>query len=340
MTPDTQVETELRIPRWFEEGGARPDWITPQNADLQYALLIEDLFVNGQRVDNERTGTGTTKVFGRQMRFDLSAGKIPILTTKKVRVEQVVDELLWFRDGSTNIRPLLENKVRIWSDWPFKKWLLQNGVKEEEIDTNSTDWKRGKREFEQRILQDEDFAHDFGDLGHVYGFQWRHWPIPGGGERDQLREIIERIKINPFDRSLIVTSWHPGETDRDKVALPPCHMLYQFNVNPNGTIDLRWDQRSTDVFLGLPFNILSYGLLLYMVAQSVGLQPNELILNSGDTHLYNNHITQAREQQSRIPMHQPTISLNPNKNDIDDFDRNDFVFDYTSHPFISAPISV
>jgi thymidylate synthase len=329
MTPDNRNFDRVVTPE-----------LGPYNADLQYQALLQNILDNGQTVDKERTGTGTTKVFARHLTFDLKEG-FPLLTTKKVNPDVVFKELIWFISGDRNIRPLLLDGVNIWKEWPYKKYLLANGAEDSEIDTSSTEWKSGIKSFITKIKENEDFANDWGDLGPVYGYQWRHWNSPDGSVVDQLGNVIEKIKGDPYDRRLIVTSWHPGETDPDKVALPPCHLLYQFNVNPDGTLDCQWYQRSVDTFLGLPFNIASYALLTHIVAQSTGYKPGKLSFVGGDTHLYSNHHEQVQTQLERSPFNPPDLKLDPDITDIDKFTIDHIeVVNYKHHDFIPAPISV
>lgn len=309
--------------------------------DRQYHALLEDILKNGQLVQKERTGTGTRKVFGRVMEFDLQEG-FPLLTTKKVNFDFIKKELTWFISGSSNLKPLVEQEVPIWDEWPYKRYLEAQGVEEESIDTKSSVWKSGLEEFKKRILDDKEFAHQWGDLGPIYGYQWRHWKTPEGNEIDQLFQAVEQIKTNPFARDIIVNAWHPGVTDRGKVALPPCHILYQFNVNPDTTLDCAWYQRSVDTFLGLPFNIASYATLTHIVAQCTNLKPGKLTFFGADTHLYLDHMNAVEKQLERnsrsLP---PQLSLNPNIRNIDDFTSEDIeVVGYLPHPYIYAPISV
>ncbi len=266
-----------------------------------YLDLLQDVLDNG--VDKgDRTGTGTRSVFGRQLRFDLSQG-FPLLTTKKVHTKSIIHELLWFIAGDTNARTLQDAGVSIWNEWA-----------------------------------DED-----GDLGPVYGAQWRSWrgsDEEGSGtvEIDQLARVVEEIRANPDSRRLIVSAWNVGELDRMK--LPPCHLLYQFNVHGN-RLHCSMTMRSCDVFLGLPFNIASYALLTMMVAQVTDLEPGELIISLGDTHVYLNHFEQAKRQLARDPRPLPTMRLNPAVKSLFDFKYDDFQLEsYNPHPGISAPIAV
>ncbi len=261
-----------------------------------YLDLLQDILEHGAR-KSDRTGTGTLSAFGRQMRFDLSAG-FPLVTTKKVHLKSVIYELLWFLRGETNIRFLKENGVSIWDEW----------------------------------------ADERGELGPVYGCQWRSWPAPDGRKIDQISEVIERIRTKPDSRRLIVSAWNAADVDRMK--LPPCHVLFQFYV-ADGRLSCQLYQRSADVFLGVPFNIASYALLTLMVAQVTGLQPGEFIHTFGDVHLYLNHVEQAKLQLTRPPYPPPRMKLNPAVKSIDDFTYEEITLEnYQHHPAIPAPVAV
>jgi len=264
-------------------------------------------------VKDDRTGTGTRSIFGWQMRFDLSEG-FPLLTTKKLHLRSIIYELLWFLRGDTNIAWLNEHGVSIWDEWADP---------------------------------------ETGELGPVYGHQWRSWPTPDGGTIDQISNLISEIRENPDSRRLIVTAWNPADIAR--MALPPCHCLFQFYVSPGtpslregfrradrgATLSCQLYQRSADVFLGVPFNIASYALLTMMVAQVCGLEPGEFIHTFGDAHLYANHVEQAREQLAREPRALPTMSINPEVKSIFEFSFEDFELkDYHPHPHIKAPVAV
>ena len=261
-----------------------------------YLDLLHHVLEHGTRKD-DRTGTGTLSVFGYQMRFDLRT-RFPLLTTKKIHTKSVIHELLWFLQGSTNVRYLQDNGVTIWDEW----------------------------------------ADPQGELGPVYGAQWRHWNGCDGREIDQMRDVVEQIRRNPDSRRLVVTAWNPA--DIPKMALAPCHALFQFYV-ADGCLSCQLYQRSADVFLGVPFNIASYSLLTLMVAQVTGLHPGEFILALGDAHLYLNHLEQAREQLSRTPRELPVMRLNPAVKDLFAFRYEDFTLEgYDPAPAIRAPIAV
>jgi thymidylate synthase len=262
----------------------------------QYLDLMRDILDRGVRKD-DRTGTGTLSVFGRQMRFDLGQG-FPLVTTKRLHLRSIIHELLWFIRGETNVGYLRDNGVTIWDEW---------------ADAN-------------------------GDLGPVYGEQWRSWPDRSGGTIDQLGETIAMIRKNPDSRRLVVTAWNPADVGR--MALPPCHLLFQFYV-ANGRLSCQLYQRSADVFLGVPFNIASYALLLAMVAHVTGLKPGEFVHTLGDAHLYLNHLDQAREQLGREVLPPPRLVIKREVRSIDDFRFEDFeIVNYRSHPHIAAPVAV
>lgn len=304
----------------------------------QYLALLKDIRDNGEE-KGDRTGTGTKSVFGRQIRYNLADG-FPAVTTKKLYFNSVVHELLWFLKGTGNIEYLAQNNVHIWDEWPFKAYLEKNNLPVPEI--NSDEWKTQMKEFIQKVATDQEFAMQWGDLGPVYGVQWRKWPDGEGGEVDQIAQSIDMIKSNPNSRRNIVTAWNPAEIDAIAQAggLPPCHSLFQLNVRGN-KLDLHLYQRSADTFLGVPFNIASYSLLLSMLAQVTGRQPGDFVYTLADTHIYLNHLNQVDEQLSREPMAPPKLWLNPNIKSIDDFTFDDIkLIDYESHPPIKAPIAV
>jgi thymidylate synthase len=264
-----------------------PEW--------QYLNLLRDILDNGVRRD-DRTGTGTLGVFGRQIRFDLSKG-FPLLTTKKLHTRSIFIELLWFLRGETNIGWLKDNGVGIWDEW---------------ADAN-------------------------GDLGPVYGKQWRSWAAPNGQSIDQIQKLIHGLKTNPNSRRHIVSAWNPA--DVDDMALPPCHCLFQFFV-ADGKLSCQLYQRSADVFLGVPFNIASYALLTLMLAQVLGLEPGDFVHTFGDAHLYLNHLEQAELQLTRQPLPLPTLTVAP-KSNLFAYELSDFVLsDYTPWPHIKAAVAV
>jgi thymidylate synthase len=309
------------------------------HVDREYLPLLEKLLAEGTD-KSDRTGTGTKSIFGYQMRFDLSKG-FPLLTTKKVPLKSIIHELIWFVRGDTNLKYLADNNVPIWNEWPFKAYLTRNNLPIPEV--NSDEWNSQMKEFVEKIKTDIAFAKEYGNLGPIYGYQWRNWPAPNGKHIDQLGKVIEDIKNNPDSRRLIVSAWNVADIDEmAKAGLPPCHCFFQFYV-ANGRLSCQLYQRSCDTFLGVPFNIASYALLVMMVAQVAGLEVGDFVWTGGDVHLYTNHIEQAKLQLTRKddirPM--PTMKLNPNVKNIADFTIDDFTLeDYNPHEGIRAPIAV
>ena len=262
----------------------------------QYLDLLDEVLREGTAKE-DRTGTGTVSVFGRQLRFDLDQG-FPLLTTKQLHLKSIIHELLWFLSGDTNVRYLQEHGVRIWNEW----------------------------------------ADEHGDLGHIYGYQWRSWPDYDGGSIDQIATIVDDIRRTPDSRRLIVSAWNVADLPR--MNLPPCHLLFQFYV-ADGRLSLQLYQRSADLFLGVPFNIASYALLLQMTAQVTGLRPGDFILTLGDAHIYRNHLDQVRLQLSRTPRPLPRMELNPARSSLFDFRYDDFrLVGYDPHPHIAGSVSV
>ncbi|WP_127522948.1 thymidylate synthase [Mesorhizobium sp. Z1-4] len=296
-----------------------------RHPEQQYLDLMQDLLENGdRRVD--RTGVGTLSLLGAMARFDISTGQVPILTTKRVYWKTAVKEMLWFLTGGTNIRPLLENNVRIWSDWPLAKYRRETG---EAI---------GQADFEQRVIDDAEFAARWGELGPVYGKQWRRWIGADGREYDQIAEVIELLRTNPTSRRILFHGWNVAELGQ--MALPPCHMVYQFHV-ADGRLSCLMFQRSADILLGVPFNFAGAVALQMMIAQQAGLQPGSFVWMGGDVHLYLNHQDQAREQLSRQPRPLPTMRLTRKAASIDDYRIEDFeVAGYEPHAAIQADVAV
>ncbi|HHU55553.1 MAG TPA: thymidylate synthase [Acholeplasmataceae bacterium] len=290
----------------------------------QYLEFLKHILDNGTYKD-DRTNTGTISTFGYQMRFDLSQG-FPLLTTKKVHLKSIIYELLWFIKGDTNIKYLVDHGVRIWNEWPYEHYKKSKDYQGETI-----------QEFAEKIKQDEGFAEKYGNLGPVYGYQWRHFDGPNGYV-DQLKWVINEIKTNPNSRRLIVNSWQPNQIK--DMALPPCHMMFQFYVNDN-KLSCQLYQRSADAFLGVPFNIASYSLLTMMIAQICNLEVGEFVHTIGDAHIYMNQIEQVKLQLSRTPRELPKMMINKEVKCIEDFKYEDFkLVDYNPHPTIKAQVAV
>ncbi|MEI6580921.1 MAG: thymidylate synthase [bacterium] len=310
-----------------------------KHVDVSYLELLEHIIKNGVE-KTDRTGTGTKSVLGYQMRFNLADG-FPLLTTKKVPIKSIIHELLWFMRGDTNLKYLADNNVHIWDEWPYKAYLIRNNIPVPK--TGSEEWNTGIKEFIEKIKNDKNFATDYGNLGPIYGYQWRSWPAPNGKHIDQLKEVIEQIKKTPDSRRLIVSAWNVADIEEmAKAGLPPCHCLFQFYV-ADGKLSCQLYQRSCDTFLGVPFNIASYSLLTMIIAQITGLEVGEFVWTGGDVHLYLNHLEQTKMQLSRKndirPM--PKMKINPAKNKLEDFMIEDFeLIDYNPHDAIKAPIAV
>jgi len=305
--------------------------------DIEYHNLLKKILSEGEKKE-DRTGTGTIAIFGTQMRFDLSCG-FPLLTTKKVPFKLVYSELLWFIAGDTKLKTLLSNNNHIWDEWPFKWYLKANNLTIPEV--NSEEWKAQMREFTDKIMADEEFSNKWGDLGPVYGKQWRRWKTPEGLEIDQLKNVVETIKKNPDSRRIILSAWNPSDLEEmAKAGLPPCHCLFQFFVS-GGRLSCQLYQRSCDTFLGVPFNIASYSLLTIMIAHVTGLKAGEFIWTGGDTHLYLNHLDQVKEQLGREPKEAPRLKINEEVKDLFEFKMEDIeLIGYDPHPSIKAPIAV
>lgn len=304
-----------------------------RHPEYQYIDIIRHLLDKGdKRID--RTNVGTLSTFGAMMRFDLSDGTLPIYTTKRVYWKTAIKEMLWFVRGETNIQSLLRENVRIWTDWPLAKYREATGE-----DVSQDD-------FEARIVADNAFAEQWGDLGPVYGKQWRRWRDAEGREHDQLASVIHTLRTNPSSRRMLFHAWNVGELD--SMALHPCHMTYQFYASglsvvgeTKGRLSLLVGQRSNDIGLGNPFNICQQAALLLMVAQQVDMEPGELIWMGGDVHLYLNHIDMARTLLEREPRPFPRVRLVRRPETIDQYRIEDFEINgYDPHPPIEAPVAV
>lgn len=295
-------------------------------AENQYLDLLGLILERGdRRID--RTGVGTLSIFGAMARFDLSDGTVPILTTKRVYWKTAIKEMLWFLTGETNIRALLRENVRIWTDWPLARYRKETGHQV------------SQEEFERRVLDDDVFAARWGDLGPVYGKQWRRWLGPDGREHDQIAQLIATLRTDPSSRRMLFHGWNVAELG--SMALPPCHMVYQYHVTSDGRLNSLLFMRSIDLLLGLPFNIVGATALQLMLAQQAGLRPGEFVWVGGDAHLYLNHLEQAREQMSRTPRPFPTMRLLRHPDGIDGYRIDDFAVEgYDPHPAIKADVAV
>ncbi len=312
-----------------------------KHQEYQYLDLLKDILKNG--IDKpvfNNPGVTIRSVFGRQIRFDLSKG-FPLLTTKKVFLRGIIHELLWFLMGDSNIKYLADCDVHIWDEWAYKKFKVQSAkLKVKKI--------MAQDEFIRKIKElpkDDPFVKKWGDLGNVYGVQWRKWKTSDGRVIDQLAWVINELKTTPFRKSIVVSAWNPEfiyemAAPGKSMALPPCHTLFQFNVN-NGRLSLQLYQRSADSFLGVPFNIASYALFTMMIAQVAGLKAGEFVHTFGDVHIYSNHFDQVKEQLKRKPRLFPKMKINPKIKNIDDFKFEDFTIEgYNPYPPIKGEVTV
>lgn len=308
-----------------------------KHPEYQYLDLMADILKNGSWKISHSTGVRLKSVFGRQIRFDLSAG-FPLLTTKKVFIKGIIHELIWFISGSSNIEYLVNNNVHIWDEWAYKKytWAVEAGKAK----------KSSYEEFLQKIKTDKKFLKKWGELGPVYGVQWRRWPKGDGTTIDQLGWAIEKIKKYPQKKHYVVSAWNAGciyemsGSHDASMVIAPCHTLFHINITGD-KLSLLLYQRSADLFLGVPFNIASYSLLTMMLAQVTGYKPGEFVHTFGDVHIYENHIQQCKEQLTRKPRPFPKMVLNPKVKKIDDFRYEDFLLvGYDPYPPIKGEITV
>lgn len=325
-----------------------------KHPEYQYLDLLQDIMDNGSdkevffneevRKEYEKKGEippYVRSVFGRQIRFDMSKG-FPLLTTKKVFIRGIVEELLWFLSGSSNIKYLVDHNVHIWDEWAWKHYHMHCVKNDPDNDMEQTEFVEKLKS----LPENDPFVVKWGDLITIYGRMWRRWPASDGREIDQLGWVIEGLKDKPFRKSYVVSAWNPDfiyamASEKNKSQVPPfCHTTFQFAVTEGNKLNLGLYQRSADSFLGVPFNIASYSLLLLMVAQVTGLRPGEFVHTFGDVHIYSNHFDAVKEQLSREPYDFPTVKLNSKIKEIDDFEFEDIeIVDYVSHPAIKAEIA-
>ncbi len=307
-------------------------------AERHYLDLLTRIRDEGDE-KGDRTGTGTRSVFGPQMEYDLREG-FPLLTTKKIALGTVATELCWMLKGDRNLRYLVERNCNIWNEWPFVSYLERTG---QVIPAQGTDeWKSAMADYVEAVKVDDNFAEEYGDLGPVYGYQWRHWPNDTSEGIDQLAIAQDTIRYNPNSRRNIVSAWNVGELNAmSESGLPPCHMMYQFYVSKNGELDMKLYQRSADMFLGVPFNMAQYAMLLTMMAQTTDTTPRRLVHTFGDAHIYSNHFDQVNMQLERTPFAAPQVHLNPDVKEIWDFEPEDISIEgYEHHPAIRAQVAI
>lgn len=316
--------------------------------DTAYLNLCQDILEHGT-FKEDRTGTGTYSVFGRQLRFDLTQG-FPLLTTKRVPFRLIASELLWFLKGDTKLRYLLQHNNHIWDEWGFKKWVSspdydgpdmtdfgRRCLKDEAFNAL---YQKQLAIYQEKVLYDDTFNDTYGDLGNVYGKQWREWEGNNGKVYDQVKWVIHEIQTNPTSRRLLVNAWDVASVYEGLMELPPCHFCFQFYVLDN-KLSCLFNMRSNDVFLGLPFNIASYALLTHLIAHECHLEVGDLVYTGADVHIYANHVEQVKEQLTRKPKELPTLKLNTDKTSVFDFELSDFeLIGYDPHPAIKAPIAV
>ena len=309
-------------------------------SEYQYLDLLKDVMENGFEKHEFNSGIMFRSVFGRQIRFDLTQG-FPLLTTKKVFLRGILHELIWFLRGDSNIKYLVDNDVHIWNDWGYKRFREAQNLKltaeEKSIKT--------QQEYIEKIKNDSGFAKKFGELGPVYGVQWRRWPASDGRKIDQVKWAIDKIKRTPERRHIVISAWNPEFVYEmagkgKSVALPPCHTLFQFNVI-NGRLSCQLYQRSADLFLGVPFNIASYALFTMIFAHLTGYPPGDFVHTFGDAHIYSNHFDQVKEQLKRKPRPLPSMKINSKLKDIDDIKYEDFTLEnYDPWPPIKGEVTV
>ena len=324
---------------------------SPQHQEFQYLDLLEEVLENGVKNTDRGTGSVSYSVFGRQTRYDLSEG-FPLLTTKKVYWKGVIHELYWFMSGQTNIKYLVDNNVHIWDDYPYKIFLQKSKIRNSKFEIRNYEQTNKKKknqiskdEFIERIRTDNSFAREWGELPKIYGEMWRKWPTRTGKTVDQLGWVLKELKDDPDARNLIVTSWNPEylytmATHEDASRFPICHNMYQVSQK-DGKLYLQLYQRSADLFLGVPFNIASYSLLLLILAQITGYEPGEFVHTFGDAHIYENHIEQVKEQLKRAPKEFPKVTIDKSVKTIDDFQPSHVTLEnYDPHPILKGELTV
>ena len=315
-----------------------------KHPEYQYLNLLKDVMENGRDEKEFNTGIVFKGVFGRQIRFDLSKG-FPLLTTKKVFLRGILHELIWFLKGSSNVKYLVDNDVHIWDEWAYKRFREAQNSKFEIRNSKLKSKILSQEEFINKIKTDKNFARRWGELGPVYGVQWRRWPASDGRKIDQVAWAIEKIKKTPHRRHIVISAWNPEyiyemATPGKSVALPPCHTLFQFNIKGN-KLSCQLYQRSADLFLGVPFNIASYALFTMIFAHVTGYEAGDFVHTFGDAHIYSNHYDQVREQLQRKPRPFPIMKINPNLKNIDDVKFEDFTLEnYDPHPAIKGEVTV
>ena len=315
-----------------------------KHPEYQYLNLLKDVMENGRDEKEFNTGIVFKGVFGRQLRFDLSEG-FPLLTTKKVFLRGILHELIWFLKGSSNVKYLVDNDVHIWDEWAYKRFREAQNSKFEIRNSKLKSKIRSQEEFINKIKTDKNFARRWGELGPVYGVQWRRWPASDGRKIDQVAWAIEKIKKTPHRRHIVISAWNPEyiyemATPGKSVALPPCHTLFQFNIKGK-KLSCQLYQRSADLFLGVPFNIASYALFTMIFAHVTGYEAGDFVHTFGDAHIYANHYDQVKEQLKRKPRPSPIMKINPNLKNIDDIKFEDFTLEnYDPHPAIKGEVTV
>lgn len=324
-----------------------------EHPEYQYLNLLKDILEHGHEKKEFNSGISLKSVFGRQLRFDLSQG-LPLLTTKKVFIKGIIYELLWFLKGDSNIKYLVDHDVHIWDEWAYKHFKeVQSqisNVKSQISNKNKKIGNSGKilsqEEFINKVKEDKNFARRWGELGPVYGRQWRRWKTSDGREIDQIAWAVAKLKKTPTRKHIVISAWNPEfiyemALPGKSMAIPPCHTLFQINVDDQNRLSLQLYQRSADVFLGVPFNIASYSLLTMMLAHVGGFEVGDFVHTFGDVHIYGNHLDQVKEQLTRKPRLFPKMILNPKVKNIDDFTYEDFTLvGYDPYPPIKGEITV